>query len=335
MASNTRRVISQALSTLQRNTLSTGDPLGFNQVYWTDWSQGLSLPKDGSPCMYTGRMYQMLPYAGQAAKLANRYQGLLACPGMSQIMSWGNRVAGEKTIRRMAGTGGEIATRAQSALRGISAGLRAIGLEPGYLYDAEPYSGVLLHELGADPGARTQAGRLGALFQSKGVSEVVAVDPHTVHFLRDDFPEVLEGAGVKLSHYLELLASEAERLAPKTALPMKEVVVHDSCVMARHLGIVEQTRQVAEALGLRVIEPPNHGQDTACCGGPIEYGFEELCAEVSLMRARELAGAGSQVMVTCPICLLNLSRHEREAGLRVWDLGELLDLALGGGKDAA
>ncbi|MCF8035125.1 MAG: (Fe-S)-binding protein [Desulfarculaceae bacterium] len=335
MASNTRRVISQALSTLQRNTLSTGDPLGFNQVYWTDWAQGLGLPKGGSPCLYTGRMYQMLPYAGQAAKLANRYQGWLACPGMSQLMNLGNRLAGESTIRRMAGTGGEIAQRARRALRGIWAGLRAAGVGPGYLYDAEPYSGVLLHELGADPGARTQASRLAALFQSKGIGEVVAVDPHTVHFLRDDFPELLEGAGVKLSHYLELLAPAAERLAPKAELPMTEVVVHDSCVMARHLGIVEQTRSVAAALGLKVLEPPNHGQDTACCGGPIEYGFEDLCAEVSLLRARELAGVGSQVMVTCPICLLNLSRHESELGLRIWDLGELLDLALGGDKAAA
>ncbi len=328
MASNTRRVIAQALSTLQRNTLHTGDPMGFNQDYWTGWAQGLGLPREGSPCIYTGRMYQMLPFAQQASKLANRYQGWLACPGMSQLMSWGNRVAGEKTLRRLAASDQEIGARGARSLKGIAAGLRAVGLEPGYLFDAEPYSGVLLHDLGADPGARKQAGRLAALFKSRGVDQVVAVDPHTVHFLREVFPEYAEGAGVTVKHYLELLAPAAERLRPRAALPMDQVVVHDSCVMARYLGIVDQVRAVAEALGLEVLEPPNRGQDTACCGGPIEYGFEELCGEVSLLRARELAEVGSQVMVTCPICLLNLARHEQELGLRVWDLGELLGLAL-------
>jgi len=329
MAPNTRKVIAQALSTLQRNTLATSDPLGFNQVYWTDWASGLDMSKEGSTCLYTGRMYQMLPYAQQASRLANRYQGWLACPGMSQLMSWGSKVAGESALRRLAASEQEIAQRARRSLRGIWAGLKAIGQEPAYLYDAEPYSGVLLHDLGADPAARTQAERLAALFKSRGVSEVVAVDPHSVNFLREEFPEYAQDAGVTVKHYLELLSPAAECLAPRAALPIDEVVVHDSCVMARHLGIIEQTRAVARALGLTVLEPPNHGQDTACCGGPIEYAFEELSSEVSLLRARELAQVGSQVMVTCPICLLNLARHEAELGLRVWDLGELLGLALG------
>ncbi|MFH2127667.1 MAG: (Fe-S)-binding protein [Pseudomonadota bacterium] len=334
MTPNTRRVIAQALSTLQRNTLDTGDPLGFNRVYWTDWAAGLGMSKEGSPCLYTGRMYQMLPYAQQASKLANRYQGWLACPGMSQLMSWGNRVAGESALRRLAASSQEIARRGARSLRGIWAGLAAAGHEPGYLYDAEPYSGVLLHDLGADPAARKQAGRLASLFKSHGAAEVVAVDPHTVNFLRQGFPEYAQRAGVTVRHYLELLAPAVERLAPRAQLPMDEVVVHDSCVMARHLGIIDQTRAVAAALGLRVLEPPNHGVDTACCGGPIEYAFEELSGEVSLLRAQELVQVGSQVMVTCPICLLNLARHEDQLGLRVWDLGELLDLALGGGQTA-
>lgn len=324
---NTRRMVAQAISTLHQNVEAQGDPLGFKHDYWTDWARGLDLPVGGAECLYTARMYQMLPYAMQVGKLSNRYQGWLAVPGAAKLMQLGNRVAGERTIRRMAGSAEDIKRRARSSLRGIWAGLKAAGHDPAYLRESEPYSGVLLHDLGVDAGARRQADRLATLFKSRGHSGVIAVDPHTTHFLRDVMPEKMAGAGVTVRHYLELLAPAAERLAPRSALPMREVVVHDSCVMARHLGLVEQTRQVAAALGLSVKEPANHGQDTACCGGPIEYAFEDMCAQVSLLRARELAEAGDQVMVTCPICLINLARHESELGIRVWDLGELLDLA--------
>lgn len=324
---NTRRMISQALSTLNRNVTQVGDPMGFKEVYWTDWTQGLDLPTSGPECIYTGRMYQMLPYVMQISKLSSRYQPWLACPGMGKLMDLGSQVAGEKMIRRMAASEHDIKERAHHSLRGIWAGLKMAGYDPAYLYDAEPYSGVLLHDLGVDAGAQQQAARLAELFKSRGLKDITAVDPHTVHFLRDVFPGQMEEAGVEVRHYLELLAPAEERLAPLAELPMQEVVVHDSCVMARHLGLVEQTRQVAAALGLTVKEPPNHGQDTACCGGPIEYAFEDLSAQVSLLRARELAEVSSQVMVTCPICLINLARHESELGIKVWDLGELLDLA--------
>ncbi len=332
--SNTRRMIAQALSTLNRNTFETNDPLGFKGDYWTGWARGLNLPRAGAPCLYTGRMYQMLPYAMQVSKLANRYQGWLACPGVAKLMAWGNRLAGERTIRRLAASAGEMEQRGRRSLRGILAGLKAAGVEPAYLYDAEPYSGVLLHDLGVDMGAQRQAARLASLFQLHGFGEVIAVDPHTTHFLRNVVPGQMEGAGVAVRHYMELLAFSVHRLKPRGDLPIKEIVVHDSCVMARHLGLIDQTREVARALGLNVKEPPNRGPDTACCGGPIEYAFEELSTEVSLLRARELAGVSSQVMITCPICLINLARHEKELGLRVWDLGELLDLAFPGERSA-
>ena len=46
------------------------------------------------------------------------------------------------------------------------------------------------------------------------------------------------------------------------------------------------------------------------------------------MRAAELSQWGENVVVTCPICLINLAKHEQEFGLRVWDLGELLNAGL-------
>ncbi|MEW5913490.1 MAG: (Fe-S)-binding protein [Thermodesulfobacteriota bacterium] len=326
----TRRIVSQALATLERNLRREGDPLGMRQSYWTDWAQGLDLPAQGERCLYTGRMYQMLPYVAQTTKLVARYQSWLACPGMATLMNLGSRLAGEATLRRLAASAGEIRQRASDSLRGIWAGLKAVGASPAYLQQQEPYSGVLLYDLGLEASAQRQAAKLAGLFSAQGFREVIAVDPHSLHLLRGALPETLERSGVAIRHYLEVLAPEREKIARlRGELPIQEVVVHDSCVMARELGIIDQVRQVAQALGLKVKEPADNRENTACCGGPIEYAFGELSRQVSRLRAQELARVSSQVLVTCPICLLNLTPYESELGIRVWDLGELLQRALG------
>ena len=64
-----KTLISNALSTLKGNVERTGDPLGFNGVYWTEWSEGLGLPEEGKTLLLTARMYQMLPYVIQTTDL--------------------------------------------------------------------------------------------------------------------------------------------------------------------------------------------------------------------------------------------------------------------------
>jgi len=85
---------------------------------------------------------------------------------------------------------------------------------------------------------------------------------------------------------------------------------------------------VLERLGIEVVEPENAGRNTACCGGPVEYAFADLSRSISCIRARELADRGRDVLVACPICLVNLMKHERDLGIRVWDMGEILAAAL-------
>ena len=38
----------------------------------------------------------------------------------------------------------------------------------------------------------------------------------------------------------------------------KQFVLHDSCVMTRDLGIVEEARNIAESMGIRLLEPENN-----------------------------------------------------------------------------
>jgi len=81
-------------------------------------------------------------------------------------------------------------------------------------------------------------------------------------------------------------------------------------------------------MGIKLFEPENSGLDTACCGGPVEYAFPDLSSQISSLRMKELKNVNSNVLVTCPICLINLCKYERKSGVKVWDMGEILYAAL-------
>jgi len=56
----------------------------------------------------------------------------------------------------------------------------------------------------------------------------------------------------------------------------------------------------------------------------VEYAFADLSEKISGIRIQELASFCKNIIVTCPICLINLSKYEQELGIKVWDVGELL-----------
>jgi Fe-S oxidoreductase len=325
--------ITRALSTLKRNLERTGDPLGFKQVYWTEWAEGLGLPKEGKSLLFTGRMYQMLPYVIQTTALMTEAKPLLSTKGLDWVMDLGNRVAGERVLRWKAKGEREIRERGKRVLRGIVAGLESVGQHPAYLYASEPYSGILLYDLGLEKAAASHIHRVVDLLKRRGIEEVITVDPHTTFMLKEIYPTYVPDFDIRVRHYLEILSQPDVRLSmmKESGLP-QEFVMHDSCVMTRDLGIVEEARNMAERLDVQLLEPESRGPDTACCGGPVEYAFADLSHEISALRMEELAPVNSNILVTCPICLINLTRHEERLGARVWDLGEVLYRVMAAGK---
>jgi Fe-S oxidoreductase len=162
------------------------------------------------------------------------------------------------------------------------------------------------------------------LLQNRDVHSVITVDPHTHLMLKEVFPKFIADCAFQVRHYLDVLSeSPLPASAPPAGLP-RRLVMHDSCVMTRNLGIVEQARTVIDRLGIELAEPESTRLNTACCGGPVEYAYADLSARISGIRIQELAAICPDILVTCPICLINLSKYERRLGIRVWDLGEIL-----------
>ena len=115
---------------------------------------------------------------------------------------------------------------------------------------------------------------------------------------------------------------------------------HDSCQVARALGVREQPRRLlARVRGLTLAEPSRPG---TCCGfgGTFSLQFPEVSASLTADKAADLAATGADLVVCAePSCLLNLRAHldknAPDRNLRCMHLAEVLDSRPGGGGDAS
>ncbi|MGC4064212.1 MAG: (Fe-S)-binding protein [Polyangiaceae bacterium] len=102
--------------------------------------------------------------------------------------------------------------------------------------------------------------------------------------------------------------------APRTGRlenPSERIVFHDPCTLARHVGVVDDPRQVLRSRpGTELLEPEHHGKETLCCGaGGAQMWLEEAGTErMNSRRARELLRVVPDTIVSaCPFCLTMVS----------------------------
>lgn len=319
-----KTLISQALSTLVGNIERTGDPLGMKSEYWTEWAKGIDLPRNGKTIILTGRMYQMAPYITEVGNLMGLAKPLLERNVLGDVARLGSRVMGERILRWKVGKENDLKVATNRALSGIAKTLLAIGIRPAYLYEDEPYSGALLYDLGLDKYLPEYINKVYKLMKERGVKEVIGVDPHTVFMLREVYPKFIDKYDLEVNHYSRVLVENIDKLKGVLKKRVeKKLVIHDACFMARNLGLIEEPRNLLQTLGVTVLEPENKKLDTLCCGGPVEYAFPEMNEGILKMRMEELGQVSKNIVVSCPICFLNLKKHEPEDGA-IFDLGELL-----------
>ena len=212
-------------------------------------------------------------------------------------------------------------------LRHIAQLLQTAGVDFGYLYEDEMYTGALIHDEGVDDAFRKHAQRVYDTLKGHGVKTVITVDPHTTNMLRSVYPEYVNGYELNVKSYLEVLIDgnvEASQMLDK------DITIHDSCVYARYEDIVEEPRNLLRKAGATIIEPEFAGKLTHCCGGPIESFFPGKAQVIARKRIEQLAAAGGEITAMCPICLVNLKHAARDKNIEVKDIAEYLSAAYRG-----
>ena len=286
----------------------------------TVWAKGLGLPQGGSTVLYTGLMYQMIPYITAMSTAQEKIENTFLA-GMIGLGRLANRLVNISAF--MARPPAATKERYNRMLRNIALLLRQAGVEFGYLYGDEIYSGALIYDLGVDDLFADHARRVYDSLKKYGVKNVITVDPHTTNMLRSVYPSLIEGYDLKVQSYLEVLAGSG--LKPKQELKM-EVVLHDSCIYARQENVLEPQRTLLSMAGCTVREPGDTGEFTRCCGGPVESLFPRKAREIAGQRVKQLRAAGSNGVTMCPICLVNLQKTPG-SGLDLQDISVYLSRA--------
>jgi Fe-S oxidoreductase len=146
------------------------------------------------------------------------------------------------------------------------------------------------------------------------------------------YPELLGlHSGLNFQHTHDYFP---QRLAGKLNTIDRKVTYHDPCVMGRHMGIYEAPRDTIRTVpGVELVEMYSNREHALCCGagGGVLSGFTDLAGDVAVERLQQAAAAGAtQVVSSCPTCVVNLRRSVSKAGLNltVTDIVDLLNEAL-------
>ncbi len=284
----------------------------------TAWARDLGIPRGGETVLYTGSMYQLIPYIERLVRLEQRL-GNSRLASLTGLARKANRVVnGISLVARPSASERREYDRIPANVARL---LQRCGVQFGYLYEDDLYSGALAHDLGADEVVALHARRVAEIFRRHGVRRVITIDPHTTNMLRSVYPTLVDDFDITVKSYLEVLAEVA---APVTVpLSGGKVVIHDSCVYARYEGVIEAPRQLLAAAGLAVSDPDLAGTRTWCCGGPAEALFPATAAAVAGKRVGQLRAVAPECVTMCPICMVNL-RKAAEGDLRIRDISDYL-----------
>jgi Fe-S oxidoreductase len=288
----------------------------------TQWADGLNLPRGGDTVLYTGHMYQIMPYLGSMARRMKSMEN----SWITKFMGLGRMANRLINISRfMAFPSKTERQYYNNILRSIALLLKRADIEYGYLYENELYSGALIYDQGIDKAFEKHARLVKKMFEDHGVKKVITVDPHTTNMLRHVYPEILGGFNLGVQSYLEVLAEGDFEV---TGQADGKVMIHDSCVYARYEEVSKQPRDLLRKAGFRVRSPELSGLLTHCCGGPVESLFPSQAHAIASKRVAQLADEGCPAATMCPICLVNLKQAAENGNPEIRDISEFLAEAL-------
>lgn len=294
---------------LAANVRTTRSPFGIPKLLVNTWWKEMSLRREGGALLFTGLMYQFMPYIEKTTSYLEKFED-------SKLAAYLR--FGRYQPKRLAGIGialitpGEGKKKAHEPLRDIARILIKSAVEFHYNPRLDFYSGILLYDLGDQEGFEEHARYVAGRLQAAGVRKIITVDPHTTYALKVLYPKYT-GIEFEVKSYIELVDFQASNGGTR-------VTLHDPCFYGRYLEVSDAPRRALNRLGIECVEPPQNGTFTHCCGGPAESVSPSLAREIMTRRIEQLQTSGAPIVAMCPICLGNL----RKSGAQVEDLSTVM-----------
>ncbi len=294
---------------LADNVAKTRNPFGISKYWLNGWWKKFDIPRQGGSLLFTGLMYQFMPYIEKTTAYLESYED----SKWAGYARYGKLVPKTLTSLGLAAiTPLDEKLKFTNILRNISTILTKSGVDFHYDPSLDDYSGILLYDLGAQDEFVRHAKYVAEKLKAKGVKKIITVDPHTTYALKILFPKYT-GISFEVKTYFELINLHSKN-------GCHQVTLHDPCFYGRYLELSDVPVKALGKLGVECVPARNSGLYTSCCGGPAESISPKLSAEIVERRVAELQETGKQIIAMCPICLGNL----RKAGADVEDLSSLI-----------
>ena len=291
------------------NVKKTRNPFGVPSVLMNRWWKGMDLPAEGDVMLFTGLMYQSVPYIEMTTRHLERYED-------STLADYAKY--GKYMPKFLVGLGLALLSskkekkKCNYMLHSIAKVLTRSKVDFFYNPELDHYSGVLLYDLGDIDGFIRHARFVADRLRANGVKKLITVDPHTTYALKVLYPKHV-GATFEVNAYFELVNFRGEN-------GTKQVTLHDPCMYGRYLEMSDVPTKVLANLGIECVAVRNSGTFTSCCGGPVESISPKLSREVLERRVKELQSTGAPIVAMCPICMT----HLKKGGIEVEDLSTLI-----------
>ena len=310
---NPRDIIELIAGNVRKSRNPFGAPASQINTWWREAGGFTRWP--GDPLLFTGLMYQAIPYIEATTSYLERLEDS-HWAGYLRYARLGRYLPGFLVGRGFAAlTSKADRQKFNGILLAISRLLRKSGVDFFYHPEMDFYSGILLYDLGDQEGFVEHARFVARTLQLHGVKKIITVDPHTTYALKELYPKYT-GVSFEVQPYFTLL-----KVGEVKGNGRPPVAIHDPCFYGRYLKLSEAPRRLLSGLGLKYVDVRNCGEFTSCCGGPAESVSPALNREILDRRVAELKDSGAPVVTMCPICLANLLK----AGLAVEDLATLVD----------
>jgi Fe-S oxidoreductase len=163
-------------------------------------------------------------------------------------------------------------------------------------------------------------------FESLGIKKIVTACPGCFTTLKKSIEKA--GSKIEVVHLSQEIASLVKEGRLKVKKSSERMTYHDPCHLGRLGGIFDEPREIVAAVA-NLVEMPNHGYESRCCGAGagLQSAFPKLSRDLAAKRIAEAKATGATTLVTsCPFCETQL---RTVPGIKVVDLMELLhDAAL-------
>ena len=303
------KYIPEILYMIRDLTIKKKNPLGLSGEECSKWANGLEIPRGGRVIIYTSCMYQIMSYSHSLVEVLSKFFGDPTTSLPIKFAKAGFKIGFNpiKIISKIfkSKSYDEVLIKAVKILK-------KIGLEFGYLYEDEPYSGTLLYEYGFHEDFAEYANWVYRFFKEKGVEELIVFDPHTADLLENVYPKFVDGFDleIKVFHQVVLDAIESGKLKIRGFNKDRLLTFHDPCHFSKYLGIIEEPRKILKSIGgIKLVEHVRSGVMSVCCGGPIESLYPKLSKLMAKDRVEELLETDArEIVVACPICYANFDR---------------------------